>query len=70
MHHSFPSPLQRTKSFCPINLKSDNCRLRHGIFADVTLGAATANVCLSKTAVALSKLIFLGKGEKIMNIKW
>lgn len=39
-------------------------------FADVTFGAATANVCLSKTAVALSKLIFLGKGEKIMNIKW
>lgn len=34
------------------------------IFADVTFGAATANMCLSYTTAGLSKLIFLGKGEK------
>lgn len=67
---TLPSLPQQTKSFCPINLISNSCLLQHGIFADVTFGAGTANVCLSQTAIGLSKLIFLGKGEKIMNIKW
>lgn len=67
---TLPSPPQHTKSFCLINLISDNGLLQHGIFADVTFGAATANMCLSYTTAGLSKLIFLGKGEKIMNRKW
>lgn len=67
---TLPSLPEQTKSFGPINLISDNCLLCHSIFADVTFGAATANMCLSQTAIGLSKLIFLGKEEKIMNIKW
>lgn len=67
---TLPSPPQRMRSFCLINLISDNCLLQHGIFADMTFGAAAANMCLSYTVAGLSKLIFLGKGDKIMNIKW